>query len=64
MNIGEQLLEQRRRRRRAGDPNITPAGRELLLRLTVGDLMDTFQSELDADDAAEQAVSVLDDDAS
>lgn len=47
--IGEDLLEERRRRRRAGDPRITPEGREILLRLTTGDLMDEFQSALDAD---------------
>ncbi|HXH56762.1 hypothetical protein [Iamia sp.] len=47
--IGEDLLEERRRRRRAGDPRITPEGREILLRLTTGDLMDEFQAALDAD---------------
>lgn len=49
VTTGEDLLEERRRRRRAGDPRITPEGREILLRLTTGDLMDDFQAPLDAD---------------
>jgi hypothetical protein len=53
VTIGEELLEERRRRRRAGDPRITPEGRELLLRMTTGDLMDEFQAALDADLAAD-----------
>jgi hypothetical protein len=48
MSIGEELLEERRRRRRAGDPRITPEGREILLRLVSGDLMGEFQAALDA----------------
>ena len=51
--IGENLLEERRRRQRAGDPRITPEGRELLLRMTTGDLMDEFQAALDTDLAAD-----------
>lgn len=47
--IGEDLLQERRRRRQAGDPRITPEGRDILLRLTTGDLMDEFQAALDAD---------------
>lgn len=46
--MGEELAEQRRRRRRSGDPRITPEGRDLLLRLTDGDLKADFQAELDA----------------
>lgn len=57
VTIGEELLEERRRRRRAGDPRITPEGRELLLRMTTGDLMDEFQAALDADLAADPALS-------
>jgi hypothetical protein len=49
MSVGEDLLEERRRRRRAGDPRISPAGRELLLRMTTGDLAEEFQAALDAD---------------
>jgi hypothetical protein len=54
VTIGEELLEERRRR--AGDPRITPEGRELLLRMTTGDLMDEFQAALDADLAADPAL--------
>jgi hypothetical protein len=53
VTTGEDLLEERRRRRRAGDPRITPEGREILLRLTTGDLMDDFQAALDADAEAD-----------
>lgn len=53
VTIGEELLEKRRRRRRAGDPRITPEGREILLRMTTGDLMDEFQAALDGDLAAD-----------
>lgn len=49
VTAGEDLLEERRRRRRAGDPRITPEGREILLRMTTGDLMDEFQAALNAD---------------
>ncbi len=45
---GEQLLEDLRRQRRAGDPRITAEGREILLRLTVGDLADDFADSLAA----------------
>lgn len=45
----DDILEAKRRRRRAGDPRITPKDREILLRLTTGDLMDEFQAALDAD---------------
>lgn len=47
VSIREELDEERRRRRRAGDPRITPEGRELLRRLTDGDLKDEFQAALD-----------------
>ncbi|MCC5950721.1 MAG: hypothetical protein JJU45_01355 [Acidimicrobiia bacterium] len=60
--IGEELIEQRRRRRRAGDPRISPEGRELLLRMTTGDLMDEFQAALDADPAADPALGGHDSD--
>ena len=48
MTIGEELDEERRRRRRAGDPRLTPSDRELLRRLTDGDLKEEFQAALDA----------------
>ncbi len=53
VTIGEELVEERRRRRRAGDPRITPEGREILQRVTRGDLADEFQAALDADVAAD-----------
>jgi len=45
-SIGEELLEGRRRR--TGEPPITPEGRAILRRLLTGDLIDEFQSALDA----------------
>jgi hypothetical protein len=53
VTVGEELLEERRRRRRAGDPRLSSRGRELLLRMTTGDLVDEFQAALDADLAAD-----------
>jgi len=53
VTIGEDLLEERRRRRRAGDPRITVEGREILRRVTRGDLADAFQDALEADLAAD-----------
>jgi hypothetical protein len=53
MSIGEELLEERRRRRRAGDPRITPEGRAILARLVDGDLVGEFQAALDAVSAAD-----------
>ena len=53
VTIGEELLEERRRRRRAGDPRITDADREILRRVTRGDLAEEFQAALDADLAAD-----------
>ena len=43
MRIGEE----RRRRRRAGDPRRSPEGRELFRRVTTGDLVTDFQADLD-----------------
>src|ERR1700722_10858706 len=48
VSIGEALLEERRRRRRAGDPRLNEADRELLRRPTTGDLVDAFQAGPDA----------------
>ncbi len=53
MSIGEELLNARRRRRRAGDPRLTDADREILRRITSGDLAPAFQAALDADVAAD-----------
>ncbi len=49
VTIGEELLEERRRRRRAGDPRLSAQGRELFLRMTSGDLIDEFQAALEGD---------------
>lgn len=65
VTIGEELFEERRRRRRAGDPRLTDADREILRRLTRGDLADAFQAALDADLAADPMLgggSAVDDD--
>jgi hypothetical protein len=62
MSIGEELLEERRRRRLAGDPRVTDADRELLLRLVSGDLMDDFQAALDAVSASDPLLGGADDD--
>jgi hypothetical protein len=48
MSVGEELLEERRQRRRAGDPRLSPEGREILRRLVSGDLTGEFQAALDA----------------
>jgi hypothetical protein len=53
VSIGEELLEERRRRRRAGDPRLSPEGRELFERMTTGDLVDEFQAGLDAVSASD-----------
>lgn len=42
------VFEERRRRRRAGDPRLTDADREIFDRITTGDLADEFQASLDA----------------
>jgi hypothetical protein len=42
------LLEEGRRRRRAGDPRVTAEGREIFRRLTTGDLVGEFQAALKA----------------
>ncbi len=48
MSIGDELLDERRQRRRAGDPRLSDQGRELFRRMTTGDLVDEFQAGLDA----------------
>jgi hypothetical protein len=50
------MAEERRRRRLAGDPRVTPKDRELLLRLVKGDLVDEFQAALDAISAEDPEV--------
>jgi hypothetical protein len=46
---GEQLIEELRRERRAGDPRLTDADREILLRLAAGDLSDELAAALASD---------------
>jgi hypothetical protein len=43
------VSEERRLRRRAGDPRICEEDRLALARITTGDLVDEFQDALDAD---------------
>jgi hypothetical protein len=54
---GEQLLADFRRQRRAGDPRITPEGREILLRITKGDLAGEFAESLSAISDADPMLS-------
>jgi hypothetical protein len=56
VSVGEELLEERRRRRRAGDPRLSDADREFLGRLTDGDLAEDFQAALDAVSAADPLI--------
>lgn len=49
MSIGDEVLEERRRRRRAGDPRLSAEGRELFRQMTTGSLIEEFQAALDAD---------------
>ena len=53
VTIGDELLEERRCRRRAGDPRLSAEGRELFRRMSTGDLIEEFQSALDADLASD-----------
>lgn len=53
MSTAEELIEERRRRRRAGDPRLTEADREVLGRIVDGDLADQFQAALDAVSASD-----------
>lgn len=54
---GEQLLEDFRQQRRQGDPRITPEGREILLRITKGDLAGEFAEALAAISDADPMLS-------
>jgi hypothetical protein len=62
VTVGDELLEERRRLRREGDPRITPEGRAALLRFTTGDRMDEFQAALDVDLASDPILSGQDTD--
>jgi len=56
MSVGEDLVEERRCRRRSGDPRLTEADREILGRLVDGDLVGEFQAALDAVSAADPLI--------
>jgi hypothetical protein len=62
VSIADQLLEERRRRRRAGDPRLSEAGREIFMRITTGDLAEEFGRSLDELSAADPMLSGADDD--
>ena len=49
MTKGEQLLENMRQARRSGDPRLTDSDRDILRRVTIGDLADDFGDALDGD---------------
>ena len=53
MSTSDDLLEQRRLRRRAGDPRLSAEAREVFRRMTTGDLAGEFQAALDNDLAAD-----------
>ncbi len=57
VSVGDDLLEQRRRARRAGDPRLSAEGRVLFRRMTTGDLIEEFQADLDAIAAADPILS-------
>lgn len=57
MSVGDDLLKERRRARRAGDPRLSAAGRELFTRMATGDLVEEFQADLDAIAAADPILS-------
>ena len=56
MSVGEDLVQQRRRRRRAGDPRLSDVDRDILRRITSGDLAPAFQAALDADLVADSVL--------
>ena len=55
------VSEERRRRRRAGDPRLSEEGRSMLARMTAGDLAHEFQAALDADLASDPILGGRDD---
>jgi hypothetical protein len=57
------VSEERRRRRRGGDPRLSAEGKEILARITTGDLADEFQAALDADLEADPILGGHPDDA-
>lgn len=53
---GEQLLEEFRRQRRRGDPRLTDGDKQILRRITTGDLADEFADSLAAISEADQVL--------
>jgi len=53
VSVGEELIEERRRRCRAGDPRLSAADREFLGRLVDGYLAGEFQAALESISAAD-----------
>lgn len=53
MSVGEELLEEGRRRRRAGDPRLSAEGRKVFRAIVTGELVEEFQAVLDADLASD-----------
>ena len=51
---GEQLVEQFRLERRAGDPRLTDADRDILLRIASGDLSEQFGAALERELAEDE----------
>lgn len=48
VTTGQDLLEEFRRQRRAGDPRLTEGDKEILRRISTGDLADEFADSLAA----------------
>jgi hypothetical protein len=48
VTTGQELLEEFRRQRRAGDPRLTESDKEILRRVTTGDLADQLADSLTA----------------
>jgi hypothetical protein len=48
VTTGEELLEEFRRQRRAGDPRLTESDKKILRRVTTGDLADELADSLTA----------------
>ena len=61
VSIADQLFEERRLRRRAGDPRLSDEGRAVLRRITTGDLADEFGKSLEEISDADPLLSGTDD---
>jgi hypothetical protein len=62
VSVADQLLEERRARRRAGDPRFTDEGRAIVRRLTTGDLAEAFGRSLEDISDADPLLAERDDD--